>query len=210
MRVKPNSRNLQGVRMKGKSKKTKVKNRLISFRLYFGVSISLSLLLFFSLSSVKSQTGGSYDLSHNVIASGGSSNSTGGQFSLSGTVGQTSAGTTSTNGKFRLRGGFWAFDSLAPNAALVSISGRVTAIDGTGIRNVRLSLTSSRGDVRTIQTGSFGYFRFDEIEVGQICILQISSKRFTFANPTRILNVQEEIADANFVAEPNFAPSARK
>ena len=45
--------------------------------------------------SVLPQTGGTFDLSHSVIATGGGSNSTGGQFQVDGTAGQGFAGTVS-------------------------------------------------------------------------------------------------------------------
>jgi hypothetical protein len=151
--------------------------------------------------SIASQTSGSYDLSHNVIAAGGGSNSSGGGFSVSGTAGQGAAGTISTGSNFSLRGGFWAFDSLAPTAALVSISGRVLTANGQGIRNIRVTLTGGNGVSRDAQTTSFGNFRFEEIEAGQTYVLEISSKKFVFADPTRILSVKEDIADADFIAE---------
>jgi Carboxypeptidase regulatory-like domain len=161
-----------------------------------------SIIAIISLSfAIAAQTGGTFDLSHSVIASGGGSNSTGGTFRVDGTVGQPAAGTISTSGNFSLRGGFWAFDSIAPTAALVSISGRVLTADGQGIRNVRVTLTMAGGTVRSAQTGTFGYFRFDEVEVGQTLVLEVSSKRYRFTNPTRILSVQEEITDAVFIAE---------
>jgi len=49
-------------------------------------------------------------------------------------------------------------------------------------------------------TGSFGYYRFDEIPAGQIVILSVSSKRFIFYQPTRVLNVNDEISDIDFIA----------
>jgi hypothetical protein len=45
-----------------------------------------------------------------------------------------------------------------------------------------------------------GYYRFDEIETGQTVTVSVSSKRFTFANPTRILNVAEAVEDVDFTA----------
>jgi hypothetical protein len=146
------------------------------------------------------QTGGSFDLSHSVIASGGA-NSSGGNIRIDGTTGQNLAGTISTGGNFSLRGGFWAFQSIAPTAALVSVSGRVLTNDGQGIRNVFVKLTDSAGTIRVRQTTSFGYFRFEEVEVGQTYIMEISSKKFTFANPTRVLSVQDEITNADFIAQ---------
>jgi hypothetical protein len=90
---------------------------------------------------------------------------------------------------------------LGTTAASVSVAGRILTAQGRGIRNARLTLTDADGAVRYAQTGAFGYYRFAGVEAGQTYILQISSKRFAFANPTRVLNVQDEISDADFVAE---------
>jgi Carboxypeptidase regulatory-like domain len=158
------------------------------------------LLAMLSLSAM-AQTGGSYDLSHAVIASGGGSNSSGATLSIDGTAGQPIAGTFSASGNFSLRGGFWAFNALAPTAAMVSVSGRVLTTNGQGIRNVTIKLTGANGVIRSATTTSFGYFRFEEIEVGQTYILEVTSKKFIFANPTRILSVQEQITNADFIAE---------
>lgn len=170
-----------------------MKNKLKFFAL--SVSILLSAL------SIQAQTGGTYDLSHNVIAAGGGTSGAG-NFVVEGTVGQPSAGTNSAGGNYNLRGGFWAFQALAPTAAQVSISGRVVAANGTGIRNAIVTLTDAGGRIKTARTGSFGYYRFEEIEVGQTCVLEVHSKRFAFANPTLIVSVSEEISEANFTALP--------
>jgi hypothetical protein len=179
--------------------KAKAENYLKLCDVYFSLFVFLGFACF--VNTIQAQIGGTYDLSYSVIASGGGSNSTGGTFSVSGTIGQPSAGTISTGSNFSLRGGFWTFDSLVPTAALVAISGKVTTANGQGVRNVRVTLTNGNGLIKSTQTTSFGNFRFDEIEVGQTYILEVSSKKFTFANRTRILSVQEEIADADFIAD---------
>lgn len=160
------------------------------------------LLLFIALTAlnVSSQTGAGYDLSHAVIAAGGGSNSSNGGFRVDGTAGQPGAGTISTNGSFSLRGGFWAFQTLAPTAALVSVSGRVLSASGQGIRNVSVKLTGAGGAIRFANTGTFGYFRFTDVEVGEIYVLEVASRKFTFAEPTRVLSVQDEITNADFIA----------
>ncbi len=164
----------------------------------------LSLLFWLTLIplSVAAQTGGSYDLSHAVIASGGGSNSTSGNLTVDGTSGQPAAGTISTSGGFSLRGGFWAFQTLAPTAAVVSVSGRVLTADGQGIKNVAVKLTGANGAIRFAATGTFGYFRFTEVEAGEIYLLEVASKKFTFSDPTRVLSVQDEISNLDFMAEP--------
>jgi hypothetical protein len=90
----------------------------------------------------------------------------------------------------------------ATTAANVSVSGRVLTADGQGIRNAIVSISDSNGNVRQTRTGSFGYYRFDEIEVGSTYILQVASKRYVFPDPTQTLTVKEELANIDFIAEP--------
>lgn len=161
---------------------------------------SLSILYF--AFSVAAQTDGTYDLRHSVIAGGGgSSTSTGGVYNVSGTLGQAAAGTSSNGGTFDLHGGFW-FQTLAPTAAAVSIAGRVTSADGRGIRNLRLTLTAPDGAIRRATTSTFGYYAFDGVEVGRTYILEITAKRYTFSNPTRVFMLQDALTDIDFVALP--------
>src|SRR5690606_8096123 len=109
---------------------------------------------------------GSYDLSHNVIAGGGT-RSNGGTFTLEGTAGQASAGAISGNGTVRLRSGFWAFDQIGPTAASVGVAGRVLTANGHGIVNASVTLTDTLGGTRQVRTASFGYFRFLNVAVGR-------------------------------------------
>lgn len=95
-----------------------------------------------------------------------------------------------------------AFEIQAPLAALASISGKVSTADGKGIRNARVMLTDSNGTSRIVTTSTFGYFRFDDLTVGETYILQVSSKRFIFQNQTQIINLTEDLTDIVFVAEP--------
>lgn len=188
-------------KVKGKKEKGKIGNRL----LYLAFFLWFSLCLCVSAVNSPAQTGGTFDLSHNVLASGGGSNSAAGAFRVDGTAGQPSAGTVSVGipaggGPFVLRGGFWAFDQLAPTAAGVAVSGRVSMADGRGIRNATLTLTDTSGALRTTVSGSLGYYRFEDVPAGQTYILSVSSRRFTFSSPSRVINANEEISDADFIA----------
>jgi len=64
-----------------------------------------------------------------------------------------------------------------------------------------VQITDQSGATRTVKTGTFGYYRFNAVEVGEIYILTVANKRFTFANQTRIISVTEELTDVNFIAE---------
>lgn len=92
-------------------------------------------------------------------------------------------------------------NELIPSAANTSISGRVSTADGNGIRNVIVTLIAPNGELLSTRTSSFGYFRFDEIPVGETYVISVASKRFTFKQPTQILTVKEELTDVNFIAD---------
>lgn len=157
--------------------------------------------LFYCLSPAAAQTGGDFAITQSVIASGGGQSSTGGNFAVGGTIGQSTAGKNLTGGNFAVNGGFWAANSLAPTAAQVSVSGRVRTANGNGIRNVYVTLTNLNNAVQTSFTGSFGYYRFENVTVGETYIITVYSKRFTFSQPTIVRTIFEEIADLDFVAD---------
>lgn len=93
-------------------------------------------------------------------------------------------------------------ERLAVVAATASISGRVSAADGTGIRNAVIVVSGgSLSQPIYVRTGTFGYFSVEDLEVGGTYILTINSKRFTFANPNRIITLNENVGDADFVAD---------
>ncbi len=139
-----------------------------------------------------------YILDQSVIASGGGQNSTGGTFSLDGTIGQSIAGTTSTNSPFSLTSGFWTAAPFAPTAASVTISGQVLITDGRGLQNAQVIMSDASGNTRTAKTTSFGYYYFDNVEVGQTYIVSINSRRYKFA--PQVVSITEEVFGLNFTA----------
>lgn len=93
-----------------------------------------------------------------------------------------------------------AFELLsAPTAATVVVSGRVLTIDGNGLRNAHVVLTDMSGNSQTALTGSFGYYRFEEVEVGATYIISINSKRYRFA--PQFITITEAMEDLNFTAQ---------
>lgn len=169
----------------------------------------LHLFLFLFCISLTPQTGGTFDLSHSVIASGGGSNSTGssgGQtFRIDGTAGQNLAGTLSTGpngqgGQFSVRGGFWAFQPAAPTAAMVSVGGRVSTQSGFAIYNARVYFSDSSGTIQAAVTNGFGYYRFDGVEAGQTYIVWVVAKSFQFM--PQAVAVNEELLDLDIIALP--------
>ena len=96
--------------------------------------------------------------------------------------------------------GMWQIPVLAPSAANVSVSGRILTSDGRGVRNAVVRLTNANGVIRTAKTSSFGYYRFDDVEVGNTYIMGVSSKRYTFAS--QVVSVSDNLTGVDFIAQP--------
>lgn len=86
-------------------------------------------------------------------------------------------------------------------AASVTIAGRVTTARGRGIRNAVVRLVDERGEIRTIVTSPFGYYRFTDVAVGRSYTIIVSAKRHIFAQPTQLLSLAGETEGIDFVAE---------
>lgn len=87
-----------------------------------------------------------------------------------------------------------------PSAVAASISGRAVTANGNGIGNVNVSLVRANGEVFRAVTGSFGYYRFENLPVGETYILNVASKRFSFPNPTRVITLTDELTNEDFIA----------
>jgi hypothetical protein len=143
-------------------------------------------------------TGGNYSLDQAVIASGGGQNSTGDNFALDGTTGQTAAGTRSASTPFSVVGGFWTTQPFSPTSASVTVSGMILVPGGKGLTNARVILADSQGNTRMAISSSFGYYRFEDVAVGETYVLSVSSKRYQF-NPQAVI-ILEEMTELNFSA----------
>lgn len=81
-------------------------------------------------------------------------------------------------------------------AASVSVSGRVFDLSGRGLSRAGVSITDLYGNVRMVTTNSFGYFRFEEIDVGETYVMNVRHKYYNF-NPQTI-SINEDILGLNF------------
>lgn len=97
----------------------------------------------------------------------------------------------------------WGIQFIQPTAAQASISGRVTTAEGAGIRNARVVITgNSLPEARVVTTGSFGYFSFDGLTVGETYVVTVNSQRYTFSVPSRVITLVDNVVDADFTANP--------
>lgn len=91
--------------------------------------------------------------------------------------------------------------SLLPvTSAGVSVSGRLLTSSGRAVSRGTVSLSDGLGNVRRIQTNTLGYFRFDEVAVGETYVLSATARGYSFQ--ARTLNVMDQISDVEIVAEP--------
>lgn len=91
---------------------------------------------------------------------------------------------------------------LAPTAADVTVSGRVFSQIGGGVPNATVRLTEQNGQIRTARTNQFGYYRFENIEVGQTLIVNVFSKSYQFT--PQVITLNDSIKDLNFTANTPF------
>ncbi|MFN0278168.1 MAG: Calx-beta domain-containing protein [Pyrinomonadaceae bacterium] len=88
-------------------------------------------------------------------------------------------------------------------ACTASISGRVMTAGGFGIRNAKIVVTgNSLVEPRVVTTGSFGYFMFEGLATGETYVVTVNSRRYTFSTPSRVINLVDNVVDADFIADP--------
>lgn len=91
----------------------------------------------------------------------------------------------------------WALGALAPNAANVDVGGRIIRADGVGISKAIVTLTDQSGNIRLVRSNSFGFYNFEEVNVGQTYTLTVTSKKHVFS--PRLLNLTEAVSDFDFI-----------
>lgn len=94
--------------------------------------------------------------------------------------------------------GGWGIELLPSTAAGVEVSGRVLTADGRGLRNAVVTMTDASGNFRTATTGSFGYYRFEDVEVGSTQIIRVDSKRYNYN--VRLVQVLDTLTDVDFIS----------
>lgn len=153
---------------------------------------------------------------YTVVANGGTNTNTGWVFhsmNISGLAGQTvrlrfSTSYTSTisghlNGPGRAEIDAVSLQSPAvTTSSNVTVGGQVSTDNGSGISKVLVTLTDSGGNSRTAFTNSLGKYVFSEVPAGETYILSVSHRKYLFTESPRVVNVQENISNADFRASP--------
>ena len=90
----------------------------------------------------------------------------------------------------------------ALSAAAAHVSGRVLTANGQGISKATIEI--SGGTLTNpvfVRTGTFGYYRYEGLNAGETYVVTIHSKRFQFANPSRVVTLFDSVSDLDFIAE---------
>ncbi len=92
---------------------------------------------------------------------------------------------------------------LVPTAANVTVSGRVMTSSGTGIRNAIITIAGGRlAQPIRVQTGTFGFYKFEGLNAGEYYLITVDSRRFNFVSQTRWVNAIDNVSDVDFIAAP--------
>lgn len=87
-----------------------------------------------------------------------------------------------------------------PTAATATVSGRVTTANNSAIGRVRVTMTDAYGISISTMTNFSGYFRFNDVTVGQNYFFSASSRSYQFSEPVRNLYITDNYDGLNFTA----------
>lgn len=94
-------------------------------------------------------------------------------------------------------------DPSNPTAADVSLSGRVIDASGNGISKAQVVLVNgATGETKITMTSPFGYYTFLDLEVNELYVVNVNSKRHTFQEKQKTVVLLDNATDVQFVALP--------
>ncbi len=75
--------------------------------------------------------------------------------------------------------------------------------DGRGVVNAAVVVTgNSLSQPKFVKTSSLGYYLLEGLQAGETYVVTINSKRYTFAVPSRVINLGDSVGEVDFSAEP--------
>ncbi len=93
--------------------------------------------------------------------------------------------------------------AMIPVVTNVSVGGRISTASGSGIRDARVTISGGNLPAPvTVRTASFGYYNFQNLSPGATYTVTVSTKRFIFAQPTRMITPQNNVSDFDFISQP--------
>lgn len=108
---------------------------------------------------------------------------------------------TDTNADWSSRAGDPCDVPVGPTALAATVGGSVRDQRGRGIKFVSLLLSGGNlTEPIYATTNHFGHYRFEGLAVGQTYVLQAVSQRYTFQSSSILINLDDDILNADFVA----------
>lgn len=90
--------------------------------------------------------------------------------------------------------------AVGPSAADASIAGRVTDSRGRAISGALITVHDLTGGSRTVVTNTFGYYAVKDLESAESYVVSVAARRYTFAEPTRVVDLSDSVDNLDFVA----------
>lgn len=91
--------------------------------------------------------------------------------------------------------------AIPPSSGVVTVGGRVTTLDGSGIPQALVRLTAQSGESRIAYTSSLGYYLFHDVASEESYFVEVSKKGYRFS--PRIIVPLDDMDDVDFVAQGN-------
>lgn len=91
-----------------------------------------------------------------------------------------------------------AINILAPTSASVMLGGKVSDANGNAVARATVSITLPNGETRYAMTSSFGFYRFDNVAIGESYVVNVQHKTHQFS--PQIIAVFEAMENVNFTA----------
>lgn len=90
----------------------------------------------------------------------------------------------------------------SPSAANATIGGRVLDSAGNGIKYASVTLTGGGlSEPIVVETNDFGYYNFADLPAGGSYVVSVQARRYFFSQPSRVINLEDNVTDANFVGD---------
>jgi hypothetical protein len=88
-------------------------------------------------------------------------------------------------------------------SATVTVSGKVRTPEGRPIKDARIVLKDADTNqvVASTFSSSFGFYRLQQVETGHSYVLSVSHRRYLFALPAQLIEINEDRSGMDFIGE---------
>lgn len=96
------------------------------------------------------------------------------------------------------------FVNSLTTAAPASISGRVLNANAEGLAKVSVLIQNTRTlETKTAMTNSFGHYQFNDLTVGDLYVISVQNKKYTFTPNTQTVTLGSDVTNLDFLSAPD-------